>query len=219
QIRRALLRCPVFRPAAGREKHHGWRWRRYRFEKPRGPLGWRGEHDGVGPVRCDAGPGVGEALHLHAPPAIGAQRRFDPGRAQLVVGQDEDRFRPPSCIGHGASTPAVRTKRATSRIGMARAREPTTMALRPMTWPDASASGPPALPHAGLTSAWIHERPPDCIGPTAWTIPTVSAPRTPRGWPTAATIEPTGAESPTEAAGMPVPRTRSRARSASVSRA
>src|SRR5215470_2127304 len=50
-------------------------------------------------------------------------------------------------------------------------------------------------------------------------MPTESAPRTPRGWPTAATSEPTGADSPTEAAGMPVPTTRSRTRSASVSRA
>src|SRR5215831_1381380 len=50
-------------------------------------------------------------------------------------------------------------------------------------------------------------------------MPTESAPRTPRGWPTAATSEPTGAESLTEAAGMPVPSTRSRTRSASVSRA
>src|SRR5580765_5695856 len=106
-------------------------------------------------------------------------------------------------------------------MGTARAKGPAARAFTPTTRPAASASGPPELTGARRRSACIHEGPRRSIGPTAQTIPVASAPRTPNGWPTAATNDPIRmlSDSATDADGRPVPGTPSSARSASESRA
>src|SRR5439155_1277538 len=82
------------------------------------------------------------------------------------------------------------SKGVTTLIGTASARGPAALEFRPTILPAASASGPPEFPGARCRSAWIHERPFRSIGPIAHTMPVLSAPRTPSGWPTAATNEP-----------------------------
>src|SRR5205085_4542971 len=96
------------------------------------------------------------------------------------------------------------------------------MLLMPITWPRASARGPPELPGASRTSACTQRwRPPSPAGPMAWTIPIVSAPTTPKGLPTASTSSPTrrAPESATGAAGRSEASTASAARSRCGSRA
>src|SRR5262249_50050953 len=92
----------------------------------------------------------------YAPVAPAAQLGFDDRGALLAARDDEHRRR----AGHRDFTPAARTKRSTRVMGMARARAPATMAFSPITRPEASASGPPELPGASRTSAWIQSRPP-----------------------------------------------------------
>src|SRR5947208_2291126 len=83
--------------------------------------------------------------------------------------------------------PAIKSR--TALLGMASARRPATIVLIPITWPRASASGPPELPGASRTLACTQVWEPSARkGPMAWITPVVSAPTKPIGLPMAMAI-------------------------------
>ncbi|CAA9542601.1 MAG: hypothetical protein AVDCRST_MAG88-141 [uncultured Thermomicrobiales bacterium] len=112
--------------------------------------------------------------------------------------------------------------RFTVALGTASAvRGPITIALMPITSPRALTSGPPELPGRSSMSArmasWKCRLPRSSIVPTPLKIPSVTAPGTPSGWPTAITSSPgrSAPESPTGNAASPLASTWMIARSRS----
>src|SRR5262249_55469215 len=114
-----------------------------------------------------------------------AQGSFDTRGIHRVL-RDDDRRPGSRLLTHvvlAAASLAVAdaTKRRTSLIGIASARPPAIIVFMPTTFPAESARGPPELPGARRTSAWMKRRPPGRTGPTACTTPAVSVRRNPRG--------------------------------------
>src|SRR4029079_14633117 len=125
------------------------------------------------------------------PPAVeGAQGPLEP-RGVRRVARDDHHGRRAIVVAHGERASSAVTKRRTSLIGIASARPPAIIVLRPTTWPDVSAGGPPESPGPPRRAAWIQRRPPADSGPSAWTMPAVSMPRSPSGWASATTSGPT----------------------------
>src|SRR5215211_1173339 len=133
----------------------------------------------------------------------------------------------------GSSTGSTRTPRrgrcsspasqaSAALLGIESARRPKIMALIPTISPLALRSGPPEFPGARATSDWMYRVLPPGLRttPRPLTMPAVTAPSRPHGWPMAYTSSPTRkvSESPTGAAGRSPSSTWSSARSRFLSR-